>query len=61
MPNNNSDKQLHLKQDQDRREEALVRTIATRLSRGNVSLQNGNFDTAEDLEKCRKSFENYEF
>jgi len=26
-----------------------------------VSLQRGNFETAQELEACRKSLENYEF
>ena len=43
------------------RNEQLARDIATRLSRGNISLQLGNFETEEQLEAARKSFENYEF
>jgi hypothetical protein len=43
------------------RDEQLARAVATKLSRGNISLQMGNFETEEQLEAARKSFENYEF
>jgi hypothetical protein len=43
------------------RAEQIAREVAAKLSRGNISLQLGNFETEEQLEAARKSFDNYEF
>jgi hypothetical protein len=61
MPNNMSNEQLRLKRQQEQRSADSARRIATTMSRGNVSLQLGNFETAEQLEASRKIFESYEF
>ena len=58
MPNT---KASDLEKAQTEHETEIEHRIAASLSRGNVSLQLGNFETAEELENCRKSFENYEF
>jgi len=47
--------------DEEARSERLAHKVVTLLARGNVCLQLGCFDTADDLEAERKSFENYEF
>lgn len=49
------------KEDRAKQQTDAARRIATTLARGNVSLQLGNFETAEQLQAQRETFKDYEF
>ena len=53
--------ECHAEQTAEAQEEKFCRQVATLLSRGNVSLQAGCFETKEDLDACWDSLKNYEF
>jgi hypothetical protein len=55
--NSNADQ----RKEHERELDARARQIATRLARGNVSLQNGCFESEEDLARVRRVFATYEF